>query len=189
MAWANPSGFVCKFVRLCAFLFLIGGSTAWGQVRPRVVQAVSNEQRVTLKGNVHPLARAEFDRGAVVESQPMTRMLLLLKRGDEQEAALQQYLESQQDKSSANYHAWLTPEEFGANYGPADADVQAVTDWLTSQGFTVEKVYSGKTVIEFSGHRREQCRAHLGRRFAISKWTENVVAKRAIRRSRRRWRR
>ena len=147
----QPSGFVCKFVRFCALLFLIGSSTAWGQVRPRVVQAVSNEQRVTLKGNVHPLARAEFDRGAAVESQPMTRMLLLLKRGDDQEAALQQYLESQQDKSSPNYHAWLTPEEFGANYGPADADVQAVTDWLTSQGFTVEKVYSGKTVIEFSG--------------------------------------
>jgi hypothetical protein len=147
----QPTGFVCKFVRLCAFFFLIGGSTAWGQVRPRVVQAVGNEQRITLKGNVHPLARAEFDRGAVVESQPMTRMLLLLKRGDDQEAALQQYLESQQDKSSANYHAWLTPEEFGANYGPADADVQAVADWLTSQGFTVEKVYSGKTVIEFSG--------------------------------------
>jgi subtilase family serine protease len=142
-------GFV--FVRLCVLLFLIGGSTAWGQVRPRVVQAVNNDQRITLKGNVHPLARAEFDRGAVVESQPMTRMLLLLKRGDDQEAALQQYLDSQQDKSSPNYHAWLTPEEFGANYGPTDADVQAVTDWLANQGFTVEKVYSSKTVIEFSG--------------------------------------
>jgi len=147
----QPSGFVCKFVRLCAFLFLISGSTARGQVRPRVVEAVNNDQRITLKGNVHPLARAEFDRGAVIESQPMTRMLLLLKRGDDQEAALQQYLDSQKDKSSPNYHAWLTPAEFGTNYGPADADVQAVTDWLTSRGFTVEKVYSGKTVIEFSG--------------------------------------
>jgi Pro-kumamolisin, activation domain len=116
-----------------------------------VVQAVSNDQRITLKGNVHPLTRAAFDRGAVVESQPITRMLLLLKRGDEQEAALRQYLDSQQDKSSPNYHVWLTPEEFGANYGPAEADVLAVTDWLTNQGFTVEKVYSGKTVIEFSG--------------------------------------
>jgi subtilase family serine protease len=97
------------------------------------------------------LARADFDRGAVAESQPMTRMLLLLKRGNDQEAALQAYMESQQDKSSANYHVWLTPEEFGATYGPADADVQAATDWLVSQGFRVQKVYSGKTVIEFSG--------------------------------------
>jgi len=147
----QPFGFACKFVRLCVALFLIGGSAASGQVRPRVVQAVRNDQRITLKGNVHPLARTEFDLGAVVESQPITRMLLLLKRGDEQEAALRQYLDSQQDKSSPNYHAWLTPEEFGANYGPADADVQAVTDWLTNQGLTVEKVYSSKAVIEFSG--------------------------------------
>ena len=76
-----PTGFVCKFVRLCALLFLIGGSTAWGQVRPRVVQAVNNEQRITLKGNVHPLARAEFDRGAVVESQPMTHVASAEARG------------------------------------------------------------------------------------------------------------
>ena len=94
----QPCGFVCKFVRLCAFLFLISGSTARGQVRPRVVEAVNNDRRITLKRNVHPLARAEFDRGAVIESQPMTRMLLLLNRGDDQEAALQQYLDSQQEK-------------------------------------------------------------------------------------------
>jgi hypothetical protein len=104
----QQSGFVCK---LCVLLFLIGGSTAWGQVRPRVVRAVNNDQRITLKGNVHLLARAESDRGAVVESQPMTRMLLLLKRSDDQEAAPQQYLDSQQDKSSPHYHAWLTPDE------------------------------------------------------------------------------
>src|SRR5271166_237888 len=121
------------------------------QVRPRVVEAVDNARRITLSGNVHPLARAEFDRGAVADSQPMNRVLLLLKRGDDQEAALQDYLGQQQSKSSPNYHAWLTPEQFGAQFGPADADIQAVVDWLTRQGFTIGKVYSGKTVIEFSG--------------------------------------
>ena len=91
----------------------------------------------------------------------MTRMLLLLKRSDEQEAALQDYLEKQQDKSSPNYHQWLTPQEFGAQYGPADADIQSVTQWLSGQGFTIEKVYSGKTVIEFSGT-AAQVRAAFG---------------------------
>src|SRR5208283_5596864 len=107
--------------------------------------------RVTLAGNVHPLTRAGTDQGAAADALPMTRMLLLLKRSDEQEAALQDYLEKQQDKSSANYHQWLTPQEFGAQYGPADAAVQAVTGWLGQQGFQVNQVYSGKTVIEFSG--------------------------------------
>jgi hypothetical protein len=145
------SGLVWKSACTFSFLFLIGSATVWGQVRPRVVEAISNEHRVTLEGNVHPLARAEFDRGAALDSQPMTRMLLLLKRSDEQEAALRDFLEQQQEKNSPNYHAWLMPEEIGANYGPAAADVQAVTDWLIGQGFTIEKVYSSKTVVEFSG--------------------------------------
>ena len=142
-------------------LLILNPVSAQGQAQPRVVEAVDNARRVTLPGNVHPLARAEFDRGAASESLPMTRILLLLKRSDEQKAALQDYLEKQQDKSSPNYHQWLTPQEFGAQYGPADADIQSVTQWLSGQGFTVEKVYSGKTVIEFSGS-AAQVRAAFG---------------------------
>src|SRR5260370_688733 len=48
--------------------------------------------------------------------------------------------------------AVLTPDEFGKKFGPADADVQAVTDWLTLHGFQVSKVSKGRTVIEFSGN-------------------------------------
>ena len=132
-------------------LLLLNPTDAHGQAPPRVLEAVDNAKRVTLKGNVHPLARAEFDRGAAGDSLPMTRMLLLLKRSDAQETALQDYLGQQQDKSSPNFHRWLTPQEFGTQFGPADADIQAVTDWLGQQGFQINQVYSGKTVIEFSG--------------------------------------
>jgi hypothetical protein len=124
---------------------------AGAQARPRILEKVDDAKRITLKGNVHPLARAENDRGAVADAQPMNRILLLLKRSDEQETALQTMLQNQQDKSSPSYHQWLTPEQFGAQFGPADEDIQAVTDWLTRQGFSVDKVYSGKTVLEFSG--------------------------------------
>src|SRR5208283_1954141 len=129
-------------------LLVLNPGLAQGQAQSRVVGAVDNANRVTLTGNVHPLTRAGLDQGAVADSLPMARMLLLLKRSDEQEAALQEFLEKQQDKSSANYHQWVTPQEFGAQYGPADADIQAVTGWLGQQGFQVNKVYSGKTVIE-----------------------------------------
>jgi len=137
---------------LCGFfLYLFQIAAVNGQVRPRVVEAVDDARRVTLSGNVHPLAQAEFDRGAVADAQPMNRILLLLKRSDEQEATLQDLLQKQQDKSTPNFHQWLTPEQFGAQFGVADADIQAVTDWLTRQGFSINKIYSGKTVIEFSG--------------------------------------
>src|SRR6266851_5340307 len=81
----------------------------------------------------------------------MPRILLLLKRSDQQEAALQSLMEAQQDKSSPNYHAWLTPDQFGKQFGASDTDLQAVTDWLTAQGFQDVRVAAGRTVIEFSG--------------------------------------
>jgi subtilase family serine protease len=140
----KPCLFVCSFTILLA-------SGAFGQAIPQVVEPIDNTQRVTLSGNLHPLARAEFDRGAADSGLPMGRILLLLKRSAAQETALQAYMEQQQDKNSPNYQLWLTPAQFGALYGPADSDVQAVTQWLGSQGFTINKVYSGKTVIEFSG--------------------------------------
>jgi subtilase family serine protease len=112
---------------------------------------VDENNRVVLKGNVHPLARPEFDQGAVADGQPLNRMLLLLQRSAEEESALRQLLDDQQSKSSPNYHVWLTPEQFGKQFGPADADVQTVTQWLTSQGFTGINMGPGRQVIEFSG--------------------------------------
>ena len=135
-------------------LSLFASGEAIGQTRglpSRVIEQIDETRTVHILGNVHPLARAEFDRGAVAESQPMTRMLLLLQRSPEQETALRQLLDAQQTKGSGSYHAWLTPAQFGQQFGPSDADVQAVTDWLTKQGFQVAKVSAGRTTVEFNG--------------------------------------
>src|SRR5258708_1584853 len=135
-------------------LALVATPAVQAQTHPvpaRVTSQVDDTRTVQLKGNVHPLARAEFDRGAVADSQPMTRMLLTLQRSAEQETALQQLMDAQQTKGSASYHAWLTPTQFGKEFGPSDADVQAVTDWLTRQGFQVAKVAAGRGAIEFNG--------------------------------------
>src|SRR3984957_7490940 len=121
-------------------------------VPARVTQTVDEGNRVPLQGNVHPMARPQFGRGPVADSEPASRMSLLLQRSPAQDTALRQLLEQQQDKTSPNYHKWLTPDQFGKQYGPADADIQAVTDWLTSQGFTGIKVSAGRTTIEFSGN-------------------------------------
>ncbi|HEX2662429.1 MAG TPA: Ig-like domain repeat protein [Candidatus Acidoferrum sp.] len=120
-------------------------------VPARITQAIDETQLVRLKGNVHPLARREFDQGSVADSTPMSRMLLVLERSAEQEAALQTLLGEQQAKDSPNYRNWLTPQQFGAQFGPADADTQTVTTWLTQHGFQGIKVAAGRTVIEFSG--------------------------------------
>ena len=144
------------WMMLCAVVLLLaGGRSARAQkteVVSRIVDAVDDTKTVRLPGNVHPLARPANDQGALPDSQPMTRMLLLLERSAGQEMALRQLIDAQQTKGSGSYQAWLTPAQFGTQYGPSDADVQTVTDWLTKQGFQVSKVATGRTVIEFSGN-------------------------------------
>jgi hypothetical protein len=139
------------FLAPCILFTFLAANAQENPVPARVAQAVNEQVRVALRGNTHPLARAENDRGLAPDDLPLRRMLLLLKRSPEQQLSLAKLLDEQQDKSSANYHHWLTPEEFGERFGPADEDIQAVTDWLGSQGLQVNKVAAGRTVIEFSG--------------------------------------
>jgi Pro-kumamolisin, activation domain/Bacterial Ig-like domain (group 3) len=137
-----------------AALFLLAAPALFAQkeiVKSRVTEAVDDLQTVRLRGNIHPLAKAQFDQGALPDSQPMERMLLLLQRSAGQETSLRGLLDAQQTKNSGSYHAWLTPDSFGTQFGPSDSDLQAVTDWLTRQGFQVSKVAAGRSVIEFSG--------------------------------------
>ncbi len=141
-------------IALLSLFLLVSSIAAFGQsntIRPRVTRAVDMRNLITLRGNVHPLARPEFDQGVAPDDLPMARMLLVLQRGADQEASLRQMLDQQQVKSSMYFHQWLTPEQFGQQYGPADSDLQAVTNWLSSQGFQVTKVAVGRNVIEFSG--------------------------------------
>ena len=118
--------------------------------RPLITQSVDESQLTTLKGNTHPLARAEFELGAAATNLPMKRMLLVLKRGPDQEAALEKVLDDQQNMGSPNHHRWLTPEQFGQQFGPSDSDLEVITGWLQSHGFEVGST-KGRTVLEFSG--------------------------------------
>jgi subtilase family serine protease len=120
-------------------------------VNPRIAGPINSANRVVIRGNVHPYARPQYDRGLVADSLSMTHMLLVLKRSPEQEASLSTLLSQQQNPSSPQYHQWLTPAQFGRLYGPADTDIMAITDWLASQGFTVNAVSPGRTVVDFSG--------------------------------------
>jgi hypothetical protein len=141
---AALAGALALFVPLAA-------SAQSNAVPARVTDRVNVAQLVTLTGNTHPLARAQYDQGAAPPDLPMNRIMLTLKRSAAQEATLQDLLVQQQVTSSPNFHKWLTPDQFGQQFGPADADIQAITSWLASYGFQSIKVSRGRTVIEFSG--------------------------------------
>jgi hypothetical protein len=153
--------FVCKDLcvsTLIVFFASSGSLVAAAQsgrtgpaAQPLVVQAVDESRRVTLSGNLHPLAAGTVDQGAVNPATPASRMFLVLKRSPEREAALAAAIEALHDRNSPSFHKWMTPEQFGAQWGATDSDIAAATAWLQSHGFTVAGATAGRTAIEFSG--------------------------------------
>lgn len=130
--------------------FTLAGA-AQNQPSPLVTQPVDTSNLVALQGSVHSMLRAAVDNGAVSDSFPAGRMLLLLNRSADRQARLEQFLTSVHTRGSANYHKWLTPEQIGEQFGPSDSDLQAAASWLASNGLTVAKTSKSRRFIEFSG--------------------------------------
>ncbi len=119
--------------------------------KPQINRAANDSDRVTVQGNVSPYATVENDRGRTDDNLALEHMQLLLKRPADREAALQTFMNEQQTKGSPNYRKWLTAEQFGQQYGVSQLDIDAITGWLKSHGFTVNQVYPSGMLIDFSG--------------------------------------
>jgi subtilase family serine protease len=78
-------------------------------------------------------------------------MSAILSRTPAQEADLQSLIAAQQDRSSTQYHQWLSPDQFAARFGVADSDIAQVQSWLQQQGFAIDGVSRSKNRIMFSG--------------------------------------
>jgi subtilase family serine protease len=116
-----------------------------------ITEPIDEAKVVTLHGNVHPLAQARYDLGTVPDSFPASRMVLLLQRSPQREAALQQFLQDAHRPGSPTFHKWITPDQFGELYGLTDSDIATVSGWLQQHGFAVSRINRAKTAIEFSG--------------------------------------
>jgi subtilase family serine protease len=118
---------------------------------PILTTPVNESQLVTLVGNTRYEANARNDRGRVADNFALHHMLLQLKRSPEVESAFAKYIESLTSRSSPNYRQWMSAAEQGEKYGLAQQDIDVITGWLKSQGFTVGYVYPNRMVIDFSG--------------------------------------
>ena len=139
---------------LLAATALIGCSALMAQEfapSAQIVDRINEAQLVTLVGNTHPAATAKNDRGRVSADLPMTDLILVLSRSPEQQAAFDKFVASQYDSGSPNFHQWLKPEEVGERFGPAQSDIDTVTGWLQSHGFSVDEISKNHLNIRFSG--------------------------------------
>ncbi len=143
--------FSCASLLLTGSFFALKSQSTGRRAAALIHDRVDENKLVTLAGNTRPEATAENDLGAVADSLKLNHMMLQLKRSPEQEQAARQFVDELHNPKSPNFHKWITASEFGKNFGLAEADIQAVTGWLESHGFTVNAVYPNGTVIDFSG--------------------------------------
>ena len=148
--FALASSFICGFAIFPAALR--AQNSAEAVPNPvRIVESIDESRLVSLAGNVHPAARAEFDRGRVSPDLAMGDLVLVLRRGPQEQAAFDGFVASQQDPNSQNYHHWLSPEEVGERFGPALSDVDAILNWLRGHGFAIDEVSKDRLSVRFSG--------------------------------------
>ena len=111
------------------------------------VQAQAVSGRVTLTGHINPRTSAASDQGRAEASLSLDNMMLMLKPTAAQQADLDQFLAQLQDPSSANYHRFLTPEQYAARFGASQSDVDSLAAWLKGANLNVVSVARGRNEI------------------------------------------
>src|ERR1700688_4152469 len=101
-------------ILLCSFLT---PSLALLAQPNRIAARIDDSRRVVLNGSLHPKAQPQYDQGPVDRSLQIGYITLMLKPSASQQSTLEQLLQEQQDRSSPNYHRWLTPQQFGDWFG------------------------------------------------------------------------
>ena len=115
-----------------------------------ITQAVDDAKVAALPGDRPGALDRATDIGALPAAARLPEIRLELKRPAALQAALDRLVEQQQDKTSTQYHHWLTPADLRA-YGPDQADIDKVTAWLARQGLTVNSVSRSGMEINFGG--------------------------------------
>jgi subtilase family serine protease len=115
----------------------------------RITGQLNGGETVTLSGSVHRRALLQYDQGPADPALRFGSVMLLTIPTASQQQALTQLLAQQQDRKSANYHKWLTPEQWADRFGLSLNDVLKITNWLTSQGFTKIQVARGRNWFVF----------------------------------------
>jgi subtilase family serine protease len=156
------SGFM-RLVRAAVLVVLVGCALGLAHAAgvQRITGSIDGGARVTLAASVSARTTGAIDLGATAAGQRLPLLSIQFAMTPAQQKALTQLLADQQNPGSARYHQWLTPEQFGAQFGLAAADLAKVSSWLSAQGFTVSTVARGGLFIQFSGT-VEQANAAFG---------------------------
>jgi Pro-kumamolisin, activation domain/Bacterial Ig-like domain (group 3) len=130
---------------------LLASSLCFAAQPDRITGAIDSNARVALAHSLHAEAQPQYDQGTVAPSYKLGYMTLVMAPSATQQKALNLLLTQQQDRTSPNYHKWMSPAQYADNFGLTQNDIQKLTAWLKSEGFVVQSVGGGRNTVVFSG--------------------------------------
>ena len=139
-------GVVCL---LCAAV--VFSTLSYAVTADRINGALAGSQKIAVRGNVHGLARPGSDIGRVDGNRLIQGVSLNFRPSAAQQQDLDRFIAQLGDRSSPNYHKYLTPKQFGERFGLSRNDIQKIKDWLQAEGFTNIRVSNGRNRITFDG--------------------------------------
>src|ERR1700691_5783360 len=140
-----------RFMRVWKLLLPLLASSLCFAAQPDRITGPIDSSMVVLTGTVHGLAQPRFDLGQTDGSKLLYGVTLAFRLSAAQQQDLNKLLAQQQDRSSPNYHKWLTPAQFADRFGMTKDDIDRVQAWLESQGFTVTSVANSRSQVSFDG--------------------------------------
>ena len=149
-----------RVLRPCAQKIIVslslGGAMVHAQTSfNRIVDDVELGAIVSIQGSDHPHATAKNDMGRVSADTRLNGITVYFKPSATAQAELDALVKAQQTPGSANYHKWLTPEEYASRFGLSDRDLAKIQNWLEQQGFSVDRIGRSRTSLTFSGTVRQ----------------------------------
>ena len=93
-----------------------------------------------------------MDAGRMPATTALQGVSLAFTRSAAQQSALEALIAAQQDVSSPQYHQWLTPDQFAAEFGAADSDLAKVGELASIPGPHVDEISRNRSIIRFSGN-------------------------------------
>ena len=104
---------------------------------------------VTLPGHVPAVVSQLSAKGQLPAATSLTLALGLPLRNKE---ALTNLLQQIYDPASTNYHHYLSPEQFTAQFGPTEQDYQAVISFAQANGLVVTGTHPNRMLLDVSGN-------------------------------------
>jgi len=117
---------------------LVAGAMAWSA-------SAAAPLMKTLSGHVPQVVSQLASTGRLAGTNHLHMAIGLALRNQD---GLQALLDQINDPASSNYHHYLTPDQFTAQFGPTEKDYQAVIDYATANGFTVLARHDNRTLLE-----------------------------------------